>query len=398
MNSGVTWAASPLDDVSVLERLRAAPELFDRLGSIHGTEFAIQKQLRAEFDNDLVRAGLLLHDLRKRAPAKFARADRMWFDRTGLEQSTSEQVARHKAQRFAGQAEVVDLCSGLGADAVALAVRSHVLAVDARPAAGLMAQWNAEVYEVAANVKFQIGLAESVDLGARPFHIDPDRRPGGQRSVRIEDHRPGLEFLQQLAAHPAGGAIKLSPASNFGGKFPGCEIELVSLVRECKEAVVWCGPLRTDNDWRATVLPAGATLTGDPWSAVSEQSALGGYLYDPDPAVVRAGLVDVLCEATGLKRLDREEEYLTSSDLIVTPFADAFEVVAELSNNDREIRNWFRQAGCGQVEIKCRRIPVVPEKVRTHLPLSGTDALSLIFARIGGRAHAVVCRRIVATG
>jgi hypothetical protein len=124
------------------------------------------------------------------------------------------------------------------------------------------------------------------------------------------------------------------------------------------------------------------------------QSPLGKYLFDPDPSVVRAGLVDVLCEKTGLARLDREEEYLTGDEPIRSPFVQAFEVVAELSNNEREIRNWFRQGDCGQVEIKCRRIPVVPEKVRKHLPLEGTQALVLIFARIAGKSHAVVCRRI----
>jgi hypothetical protein len=383
----------PLDDVSLLERLHACPELFERIRSLHGNELAIQKQLRTEFADDLVRAGLLLHDLRRRAAAKFSRADQMWFDRTGLEQSTSETVARHKARRFEHSTDVVDLCSGIGADSIALAARSRVVAVDARPAAGVMARWNAQAYGVAENLRCEIGRAENADLGDRSFHVDPDRRAGGPRSLKIEDHQPGLEFLQQLTTHPAGGAIKLSPASNFGGKFPGCEIELVSLDGECKEAIVWCGPLKTATDWRATVLPSGETLTGDPWSAVSQQSPLQKYLFDLDPSVVRAGLVDVLCESRGLARLDREEEYLTGNEPVLSPFVQTFEVVAELPNNEREVRNWFRQADCGQVEIKCRRIPVVPEKVRKHLPLAGTAALVLIYARIAGKAHAVICRR-----
>jgi hypothetical protein len=385
----------PLDDVSLLERLHACPELFERIRSLRGNELAIQKQLRTEFADDLVRAGLLLHDLRRRAAMKFSRADQMWFDRTGLEQSTSEAVARHKARRFENSPAVVDMCSGIGADSIALAASSEVVAVDARPAAGVMARWNAEAYGVSARLRCESGRAEDSDLVDRAFHVDPDRRAGGPRSLKIEDHQPGLEFLQQLTTHPAGGAIKLSPASNFGGKFPGCEIELVSLDGECKEAIVWCGPLKTATDWRATVLPAGETLSGDPWSAVSQQSGLQRYLFDPDPSVVRAGLVDVLCETTGLARLDREEEYLTGSEQVSSPFVQTFEVVAELSNNEREIRNWFRQADCGQVEIKCRRIPVVPEKVRKHLPLEGKSALVLVYARIAGRAHAVVCRRVV---
>jgi hypothetical protein len=117
-------------------------------------------------------------------------------------------------------------------------------------------------------------------------------------------------------------------------------------------------------------------------------------LFDPDPAVVRAGLVDVLAEANQLLRLDPAEEYLTADNPVQTPFAQMFEVIEDLSNNDREIRNWFRRADCGQVEIKCRRIPVSADKVRQKLPLSGSLPLVLIFARIAGRARAVVCRRV----
>jgi hypothetical protein len=384
-----------LDDASLLERLRSTPQLFERLRGMQGSELSIQQKLRREFADELVRAALLLEELRRRARSKFSRADSMWFDRAGLEQATSEVVSRHKAARFRDAASpVLDLCCGIGGDAIALADGAAVIAVDRKPGACLATRWNAEVYGVADRIETRAEDVTAVPVEGRLLHIDPDRRPQGRRSVRIEDHVPGLEFLQQLTAHPAGGAIKLSPASNFGGKFPGCEIELVSVDGECKEAVVWFGGLRSEADWRATVLPTGATLSGDPWEARAAQTGLGRYFYDPDPAVVRAGLVDVLAEELQLSRLDAAEEYLTSDALVASPFVQAFEVLAELSNNEREIRAWFRQGDCRQLEVKCRRVPVVPEKVRHRLPLDGSRALVLAFARIGGRARAVVCRRL----
>ncbi len=382
------------DETELLRRLHESPQLFVLIESLGNNELANQKRLRSEFPDDLVRAGLQLAELRRRAAGKFTRAADMWFDRTGLEQSTSEPIAAWKARRFPVNVEVADLCSGIGADAIALTRRGPVIGVDQRAAAGLMSRWNAEAYGTSDRLRIHTGSAENFALAERPFHVDPDRRRDGKRSLRIEDHQPALEFLQQLSQHPTGGAIKLSPASNFGGKFPGCEIELISLSGECKEAIVWCGPLRTETDWRATVLPGGHSLTGDPWNAVSDQSDLLDYIHDPDPAVVRSGLVDVLCETTGLKRLDREEEYLTGNTRTQTPFAQMFQVLAKLPNNEREIRSWFREADCGQVEIKCRRIPISPENLRRRLPLSGTQALTLIFARLAGRVHAIVCRRM----
>ena len=65
-----------------------------------------------------------------------------------------------------------------------------------------------------------------------------------------------------------GGGIKASPASNFGGKFPHAEIELVSLEGECKEATIWFGELAEPGLWRTTVLPSGETIAGDPLAAV----------------------------------------------------------------------------------------------------------------------------------
>jgi hypothetical protein len=65
-----------------------------------------------------------------------------------------------------------------------------------------------------------------------------------------------------------------------------------------------------------------------------------------------------------------------------------------LPNNDREIRRYFRGAGIGRLEIKCRRIPIDVESLRRKLPLSGQKAAVLIFARLNGRARALVCRRV----
>ena len=42
------------------------------------------------------------------------------------------------------------------------------------------------------------------------------------------------------------------------------EIELVSVSGECREATVWFGELKGDAPYRATVLPGGESIAGDP--------------------------------------------------------------------------------------------------------------------------------------
>ena len=125
--------------------------------------------------------------------------------------------------------------------------------------------------------------------------------------------------------------------------------------------------------------------------SAGEVGPVGAVLYDPNPAVVRAGLVDLLAEQLGVRRLDSEEEYLSSDVRVDSPFLRAFEILAVLPNNERAIRGYFRTADFGQVEIKCRRLPVQAEAVRRKLPLVGDQPGVLVFARIAGKAKALVC-------
>jgi hypothetical protein len=398
--SGDDDPAPPINArADVLRRLRATPELFARISEWQGNELALQERLRAEFADDVVREALSLSELRRRAKAKFTRASHMWFDRVGLEQSTSEPVARHKAQRFEGP--VWDYCCGIGGDAIVLGERCEVIAVDRNPASCLCTEYNAEVYGVSDRVTTRCADVESLAEQAGLLHIDPDRRSGaarqtqsGRRSLRMEEGSPSLEFLTQITERFRGGAVKASPAANFGGKFPFAEIELVSLEGECKEATIWFGELAEPGLWRATALPSGETIAGDPLASVAAVSPLSKFLFDPDPALVRAGLIDRFALQAGLARLDDEEEYLSGEESLASPFVRPFEVVAELPNNDREIRRYFRGSGIGRLEIKCRRIPIDVESLRRKLPLSGPSAAVLIFARVNGRARALVCRRV----
>ena len=99
----------------------------------------------------------------------------------------------------------------------------------------------------------------------------------------MEEGSPGLDYLTQLVERFRGGAIKASPAANFGGKFPEAEVELVSLDGECKEATIWFGELAQAGLWRATVLPSGETIAGDPLASVASISPAGNICSIPIP-------------------------------------------------------------------------------------------------------------------
>jgi len=382
-------------ELECFRQLYQSSEIFEMIAAHSGTEFQLQKQLREQYPQDVVRAALTLSELRERGRVKFSRADQMWFDRKSLEQATPELVSQYKADRFSGT--VYDFCCGMGGDLVALAKEAEVTGVDLEPVLCQFAVWNSEVYEVADRVTVVNCRLEDIQDRQGLLHIDPDRRPNsGGKVIRIEDYQPGLETLHELMQEFAGGAVKLSPASNFTGKFPESETELISLNGECKEATIWFGSLAGESEFRATAISKTGdvnSIAGHPMDAFVDLTAPGQYLYDPDPAVVRSGLLDVAADQYGLSRLDTEEEYLTSVDSVESPFFSRFRVLEELPNNDRDLKKYFRSANFGQLEIKCRRIPVHIESLRRKLSLKGDAAGVLVIARLQGKSRALICER-----
>ncbi len=385
-------------ELDLLHRLHSTPEAFKAISQLSGNDLAAQQQLRREFDADLVRAALALRDARQRAAGTLSNAESLWLTGTGFEQATHPLIAAHKANRFPRDVSVLDLCSGIGCDASALAARGPVVAVDSDEAMLQRCKWNLDVWN-AGNVDFLQEDAAAMDISGKWIHADPDRRNGRDRPTkRLERYTPDLEWMQRAVQTARGGAIKIGPASNFMQKFPGCEIGLISLHRECREATVWFGESTDCEKFRATVLPSGETIAGDPLSAyadVANQPVT--YICDPDPAVVRSGLIDAVCEKLDLQRLDPEEEYLTTDQLPESSFVTSFEVETVLPNNQKQLRQYLRKAPGQYYEIKCRRLPIDAAATIRKLPTGGADPKVVFFLRVQGKAKIVVARRVPPT-
>jgi hypothetical protein len=351
---------------------------------------------------ELVAAALRLVEGRRRGAAKFLRADRMWFEPQGVEQATAEAVARHKARRFAGE-RVVDLCAGIGGDSLALAAEhAQVLAVDRDEGMCRRCRWNAEVYDVAPRVAPIRARAEQFGIPSGALvHIDPDRRSrAGPRARRVGDYAPGLEFLRSLPGVARGGAIKLGPASDFEGHFdaPAFEVEVISLDGECKEATVWFGDLASSTSRRrATRLPEEVTWTdGDGPRRATVPVATPSpstWIFDPDPALIRSGLLDSFAAAHGLSRGSAGVDYLTGPVRVDSPFLSAFEVLDVLPLDVKTLRRVVAERRLGPLEIKTRGLDLRPEALRKHLRPPGPCPATLLVMGGAGPARAILARR-----
>src|SRR5437867_771632 len=108
-------------------------DLLAEAASLPPDELTRISHLRKFHPPERVAAAIELLDLRARSRAKFSRANEMFFTREGLEQSSGEAVANWRAARFSEGATILDLCCGIGGDAVALASRGDVFCFDISP-------------------------------------------------------------------------------------------------------------------------------------------------------------------------------------------------------------------------------------------------------------------------
>ncbi|MCH2210378.1 MAG: methyltransferase domain-containing protein [Fuerstiella sp.] len=382
-------------ELATLQQLRELPDLLTAIAQSTGSELAVQHKLRRHYCPELVRAAFMLHEARIRARGVLHDAEHLWLTAAGVQQCTHPAVATHKAERFPRNVSVLDLCCGIGSDAAALARRASVTVVDNDETMLQRCRWNLDIWNCSAQPSI-LDDAQNISLSGRLIHADPDRRVGRVRPVkRLEQYCPDLDWMQAATKTAAGGAIKISSAGNFMQKFPDCEIELVSLHGECREATVWFGELAPAEQFRATVLPSGNTIAGDPLGVTADFAVYPGrYLFDPDPAVVRAGLVDAVCEQLNLQRLDAGEEYLTSDECPDSSFVTEFEVIAVLPNSLKRLRHYFRSKPASRYEIKCRHLSITADAVAKQLPTGGTEPQVVFFLRNCGKTRIIVAKRI----
>ena len=327
---------------------------------------------------ELSRAALEVAILRREAGDKFPFARQLYLTRPALEQATAYAVSSYRAERFRPYQAILDLGCSIGGDTFSLAQVAFTAGVDLDPLRLAMARVNLQAF----GLQDRAVMVHS-DLLRPPFKLhpglaiffDPARRAQQKRIFSVHDYQPPLSAVKSwLASCPAVG-VKISPGVRLAELNEySAEVEFISLDGELKEAVLWFGPLQTV-ERRATLLPGRHTLAGLPDDRRDgEQLPLREpqtYLYEPDPAVLRAGLVGLLGMQLGAAQLDPDIAYLTAQQLTPTPFARAWMVEAWFPFSLKRLRSALRERRVGRVTVKKRGSPLEPERLIQDLRLSG---------------------------
>ncbi|ADG97825.1 conserved hypothetical protein [Segniliparus rotundus DSM 44985] len=328
--------------------------------------------------------------LRRKASEKLLGAQQWLFTDEAVQQATPTLVARHRARRLTGRAAHDVTCS-VGAELPELAKTcAAVLGSDVDPVRLAMARRN-----LVDEQHVGFAMADALAPASRGCVLvaDPARRSAAGRTLDPEAFQPALPALFESSAG-RDFVVKCAPGLDFAKLrdigFQG-EIEVVSLAGVVREAALWSPSLATARR-RASVLGHQGCVEElvDTEPDDCAVAPAGQWIVDPDPAVVRAGLVRHYAHRHGLWQLDQRIAYLTGDAL--PRGTRGFQVLEQLPYSEKRLRSALHARHVGAVEILVRGVDVDSGALRPKLRLRGAERLAVVIARIGSRPVAFVCR------
>ena len=372
--------------------LTRASRMYDGSSTAHPIRAA--ERLRKDASPEHAAAAMTQAVLRSKAVTKFAdHAASMYFTPEGLEQATRLRVAEHRAARIAAAApsSVLDLGCGIGGDLIAFARAGLTTAgVDRDELRVAVAAANLEALDLGGAAQVADGTA--LDLsGFGVVFADPGRRNPKGRVFDIDSYSPPWSFVLTLLQRRS--CVKVAPGIPHSVIPTDVEAEWVSHLGEVKEAALWSPSLATARRRATVIRPSGlASLTDADDPGVPTVAPVERFLYEPDGAVVRAGLVTAVAALTDGALLDEHIAYVTSSSVIATPFARTYEVLETLPYKEKALRAALRARDVGRLTIKKRGVDVVPEVLRRRLALRGDGEATVVLTRAADKGTALLVR------
>jgi len=332
-----------------------------------------------------------------------ADADLLLLTADALEQAGRPGLAARRAARLlAGGADsAADLGCAAGTDTIALArAGARVLAVDRDPVARELTAANAaalgladEVWVSAGDVVELVEAARGGEIaGCAAATLDPARRAGGRRQLDPDRWSPPWSTVLALLDRVPTSVVKVAPGLDHDRVPEGVEAEWVSVGGSIVEALLWGRGL--SRTWRrATLVRDGAVLeltaAADPGPA--PVGAVGRWLHEPDPAVIRSGLVSLVAQDLGATLVDPTIAYLTSGERADSAWVSSYRVDEVLPFNLKKLKSLLRTRGIGRVVVKKRGSPIEPEALARQLRGPGAGTATVVVTRVAGAPTVLVC-------
>lgn len=322
-----------------------------------------------------------------------------------MEQCSSEQTARYKADLAGRGQRLVDLTGGFGVD-FSMIARGFAEAV--------YVERQAPLCEIAADNFRLLGLqqatvvcADGTDyLQTMPpadlIYIDPARRDDhGGRTYGIADCTPNVLSIRDLLLEKAERVlIKLSPmldwrkaVSDLGSQYVR-EVHIVSVANECKELLILLSP---GTSFRLVCANDNTKFEAH-WSHESHESHWPHwphnphYLYSPNASIMKAGCFAELAAHFGIHQL-APNSHLFISDKQAEDFPGRiFHIDAVTTMNKHDLRQHLQ--GLTQANIAVRNFPLSVAELRKRLKLSEGGSTYIFATTLAdGKKVLLICSR-----
>jgi hypothetical protein len=172
----------------------------------------------------------------------------------------------------------------------------------------------------------------------------------------------------------------------------GVEAEWVSVGGSIVEALLWGRGV--SETWRRATLVRDATVleltaAADPGTA--PVGPVRGWLHEPDPALIRSGLMALVAADLGATLVDPTIAYLSSDAVADSPWVSSYRVEEVLPFNLKKLKALLRARGVGRVVVKKRGSPIEPEALARQLRGPGGTSAVLVVTRVAGAPTVLVC-------
>lgn len=346
---------------------------------------------------------------RRKLPSWAAKEGLLYPPHLAMEQCSSEQTARYKAQvisRFSEKQRLVDLTGGFGIDFSFLApLFDEAIYVERQKELCRLARHNFSTLGIACEVVCtdSTDYLQQLDQTSVIF-IDPARRDAsGARTYGLSDCTPDVLQLRPLLLQKARYVVmKLSPMLDWRktvsdlGQEVVREVHIVAVGGECKELLL---VLSAEGEGLRLICTNDDELfeASNPMSPVSAISPISPttpvrFLYEPNAAIMKAGCFGELSQRFGISQL-AQNSHLFVSDRLVSDFPGRKFRIKEVSSmNKRELKE--KITPLSQANITVRNFPLTVAELRKRLKMSEGGSNYIFATTLANGDHVLmVCQK-----
>ncbi len=339
--------------------------------------------------------------LQKKVPQWADNEELLFPAHLSIEQCSSEAAAQYKASLVQGHS-FADLTGGLGVDTYYLS--QHFQQTDyVERQAGLcdLARHNFPVMGADITVwnetaEFFLKHCDQKDC----IFVDPARRDEhGRKTVSIADCTPDVAELQEALLDNASTVmVKLSPMLDISKALEELhhvkEVHVVAVANECKELDfimergfqgephLVCVNLTTDQP------EVRFTLEEERQYQCKIADSVSKYLYEPNPALMKAACFNLLTERFGVLKLHKNSNLYTSEQLISKFPGRIFEVEGWALYNKKTRQEFL--ADVDKASVAVRNFPLSVAELRKALKIGDGDKVYLFATTLKGEKKVVI--------